>query len=306
VEIGPAALVCGLVVLAALLATHVPAGTARPSAAAVTLTVGKPRRDAGAGGTGLFDVNTSTGAARSLGAFSGHSPAWSRDSKLAYVSKNRIWVASSSARSRRAVTSASIRARSPSWSPDGKRIAFACNSRSTVATAGICVVTLARGAVRQLTYQDVGEVRWSPTDANAIAFTLVNDGNEGEIWLVRPASGQVEPLASASGETFGSPAWSPDGTRIAYAHCHYARPIWIEVGSIGADGQGQRSIAHWDVNSPRPRLSSCPTFLAWSPDAATLAFKSARWLWTMPANGGNAVLVPNSRTSGYAGVAWRP
>ena len=55
-----------------------------------------------------------------------------------------------------------------------------------------------------------------------------------------------------------------------------------------------------------PSVGGRPSFLAWSPDAATLAFKSARWLWTMPASGGNALLVPNSRISGYAGIAWRP
>jgi Tol biopolymer transport system component len=156
-------------------------------------------------------------------------------------------------------------------------------------------------------YDIVNEVRWSPTDDDAIAFSVFTDELDNELRLLRPASGQVEILARSSGEDFESPAWSPDGTTIAYAHCGFSdKRSWVGIESIRADGQGQRLIARWDSTSTAPRPLSCPVFLAWSPDAATLAFESQYWLWTMPAGGGGtAAHVPNARTRGYAGIAWR-
>ena len=163
---------CAVLIAATVIAALVSNSAAQPSPQALTLTVAKPRR----GpldyfiGNGLFDVNTVTGAARSLGAFPGLSPAWSTASTLAYASQGRIWVASSDARSRRVVTPPHVRAWGPSWSPNGKQVAFACElERPKPSVEGVCLVTLATGAIRRLTKGGfISAVRWSPNGIHMV------------------------------------------------------------------------------------------------------------------------------------------
>ena len=105
----------------------------------------------------------------------------------------------------------------PSWSPDGTRIAFEGGSVDSF----IDVVNVDGTGLRRLTTSGAeNEPAWSP-DGTRIAFSEYSCGcNSGAledgIWSV-PIAGGVPKLLVDGSDTFAdSPAWSPDGTRLGY------------------------------------------------------------------------------------------
>lgn len=114
----------------------------------------------------------------------------------------------------------------PAWSPDGSQIAFtraAPSAGSENPRAGIYVVSPEGGEPRKLT-DDGTEPDWSPD--GALAFTSYRDGfgrtcfhecgTSGEIYVLDVESGTATRLTESEAND-GSPAWSPDGSLIAFA-----------------------------------------------------------------------------------------
>jgi len=93
----------------------------------------------------------------------------------------------------------------PVWSPDGARIAFGSDS-----PAGLQVVDVGSGEVRDLSPYQVGGFAWSP-DGARLAFG--SDAPAG-LYVVDVGSGELRNLFP-HGVT--GVAWSPDGTQLAFA-----------------------------------------------------------------------------------------
>ena len=122
---------------------------------------------------------------------------------------------------------------------------------------------------------------WSP-DGRRVAFVSQRDGNR-EIYVmpapVLPGQvamdglGQVN-ITSSPGDDW-TPAWSPDGRRIAFASIR--RGNW-EVFIVNADGSELKQVTDDGAGNMSP---------VWSPDGQTLAYTSKRdgnWeIYTMPA-----------------------
>jgi len=107
--------------------------------------------------------------------------------------------------------------REPRWSPDGTRIAFS-SDRAFGGSYDIWVVEVATGKLTQVTSADLEEFEpsWSP-DAKWLAF--VSGPREGvmQIESIGLATGERKTLiTSPDGARLASPAWSPDGAKIAY------------------------------------------------------------------------------------------
>jgi Tol biopolymer transport system component len=201
----------------------------------------------------------------------------------------------------------------PAWSPDGRRLAFA----GTRTDDTEIFVRDETGAVTQLTHSP-GVDRfptWS-ADGRRIAFASERRGTgASEIYVVDAVDGS-ELARVTTNETTPSPnpniprpgdlepAWSPDGSLIAYAR-------------VGSPGSGIR-VVHPDGSSDRSLTSiGGPTSTeedrapAWSPDSGRLAFgrgavlDPASAIWLMNADGSDArALTGGSRFE--SSPAWSP
>ena len=161
--------------------------------------------------------------------------------------------------------------RSPSFSPDGRMIAF-------VSDAGgppqVWVKNLAGGDPIQVTFGDLPALRprWSP-QGDQIVYSLRGAG----IWSVAPLAGEPRRLVD-----FGwNGELSPDGRRIVFE-----RPGRILIGN--ADGSNVVALSSLS-SRPLPHMGDAwPTF---SPDGKSIAVflgEEGRYgdYWVLPSDGG--------------------
>jgi Tol biopolymer transport system component len=164
----------------------------------------------------------------------------------------------------RIITSDSIVADRPRWSPDGRQLLF---FQGGSLTSRRLMVMDADGAnVREIpgtqTPEDVPP-DWSP-DGSFILYTSMVLG--GRNLAIVPATGGISHnLAAARLVDEGPGTWSPDGSSIVFtrsedAAADTAAEIWL----MDADGSGQHRL----VSLPG-RDAAAPE---WSPDGSTIAF----------------------------------
>ncbi len=133
----------------------------------------------------------------------------------------------------------------PSWSPDGKRIAF-----TSVRKRGIWLVDSAGGEpVRLTTFGS--RPSWSP-DGMEIAFQSGEDIEYGwnayealppsSIWIVDVGSRKTTALTNPGHPTggHGAPSWRHDGNRLAFSSCDHER---CGIFTIARDSSGLTELA---------------------------------------------------------------
>ena len=141
----------------------------------------------------------------------------------------------------------------PSWSPDGRKIAFTRDGIYVMDAAGSNPTLIDYGG-----YQP----SWSP-DGKKIAFTTTGDFGTPEIFVMNADGSSHTRLTDNLGlwDDF-DPAWSPDGTRIAYDEriCDENNGTCeLHINVMNADGTGKE----WVGEGGGP---------AWSPDGTKIAF----------------------------------
>ncbi|MDQ5858076.1 MAG: hypothetical protein M3542_07355, partial [Acidobacteriota bacterium] len=198
----------------------------------------------------------------------------------------------------------------PTWSPDGKFLAYTTDERGNL---DVVVQPLAGGEPLRIAGSDADEAQpaWSP-DGSKIAFVSSQDRG-GRIHQVLAAGALTAFLRGRGGDVFvvpalgGAPAklvengyfpaWSPDGKQIVFSSERAGKwDLWV----ISSDGGTPRRLTddfYIDYQS------------SWSPDGKWIAYGSgtaAKFdLRVIPAAGG----VPQSVDSGTSWVlrpSWSP
>jgi Tol biopolymer transport system component len=136
------------------------------------------------------------------------------------------------------------------------------------------------------------------TTLSKIAFASNRDGNY-EIYVMNPDSTGVTRVTNSALRYDGYPAWSPNGSRIAFAQGsgEFSTDIYV----MNADGTGQTNLTNHPAYHSRP---------AWSPDGRRIAFSSSRdglgEIYVMNADGTAPVNLTNSPEASDAWPTWSP
>ena len=125
----------------------------------------------------------------------------------------------------------------------------------------------------------VGAGATTPGPNGRIAFSSTRDGSSSNELYSAAADGSDAKRLTWSAAVEQSPAWSPDGTRIAYESNVSGRS---RIYVMNADGSGQTQI------TPPSALTLDDRQPTWSPDGSRLAFTSSR-----PTNGSLAIWIVN-------------
>jgi Tol biopolymer transport system component len=215
----------------------------------------------------------------------------------------------------------------PTWSPDGKEIAFSYYLKDMkyykgqgYSTCGI-YVTNADGS-REPTKLKTGpgcayKPSWSP-DGTKIAYTSGqgwDDYSKADIYVVNVphenSTNEPRPLTDSFPESAGGPSWSPDGAEIAFTQAD--RSGKTTIYKMDADGSGETPLTHhndeglWGQGSP-----------TWSPDGDQIAYAGSVVLrgsstietskiYKMNSDGSSPTLVRDfGKGSSLWGLDWQP
>jgi Tol biopolymer transport system component len=160
---------------------------------------------------------------------------------------------------------------SPSFSPDGQRIAF-MSSRNF--NEDIHVMNADGTGVTRLTTNsgiDDFDPTWSP-DGTRIAFVREVSVGVNEIYIMN-ANGTGQTGLTNDGVTALNPEFSPDGMKIAFDSTRDGGQADREVYVMDADGTDITRLTVSDNGGPLERISRQPSF---SPDGTSIAFAGTR------------------------------
>ncbi len=245
-------------------------------------------------------------------------PSWSPDGKrIAFISDRdghvnirdspnyEIYVMDADGGNQLNLTNDPHNDKSPSWSPNGKRIVFS-SDRDNDRDHNIEIYVMdADGENQERLTNNLTEDQypsWSP-DGQRIAFSARRDGHvENEFGItyeiyVMDTNGGNEQRLTENRNNDWNPSWSPDGQRIAFMSDRKGDVVNWDIYVMDADGGNPQNLTN---NRHRDYFPS------WSPDGERIVFMSYRdensEIYVMDADGGNAQNLTNNphRDSGPA------
>jgi TolB protein len=219
----------------------------------------------------------------------------------------------------------------PSWSPDGRFIAY----RSEPKEHPELWVMNADGSGQHRLTRDGGFPDWSP-DGSMLAYAP-GGGPSGRSWIAimnADGSGQRRLPHTDYGEY---PSWSPDGKRIAFNSNLSGGPLMyvvdvdgsrvVDLSGVGDGGEvawspdgrsilfasrRDRSDNYRDIYVMRPDGSGVQRMTraraetpAWSPDGRYVVFATPRGLGVMRADGSGGTLLPVAGVGEATFPDWR-
>jgi TolB protein len=220
----------------------------------------------GAGGSQTTNPHAATGLrGATLSRHIAASPATGRLAFSAGVHPNEdIYVVNVTGSGLRRLTRGGGAEFDPSWSPDGRWIAYRHESGGGDASAEIYVMRADGSRKRNLTRragQDYSPA-WSP-DGRRIAFASVRAGMAPTLWVMNADGSGQRQVSRISGEY---PTWSPDGGKLAFDRNTFGRSGW-DIWLVSVDGSGAKPLVAWRGDEQGA---------AWSPDGKLIAFGSDR------------------------------
>ena len=178
----------------------------------------------------------------------------------------------------------------PTWSPDGRHVAFVRRSKEGPA---IYEMTVPAGPERKIAdfrpgppYLEGRRLNWSPDGKNLAVAEMVGSSKQHAIFLVSVETGDERQLTTTAADDLGDvePEYSPDGSQIAFLR--ETNYLVRELYTVPATG-GEPKRLTFDNKKVLG--------IAWTPDGREIVFSSAPngsyTLQRIPAAGGKPVPV---------------
>ena len=200
----------------------------------------------------------------------------------------------------------------PTWSPDGSQIAFSGTRGGGSNIFRMNADGSGQVPITNTTQMSNLDPAWSP-DGQKIAFVSSRGGTgRSEIWVMGADGSNPQRLTvnkelstDSSGPIYSNdrePAWSPDGSRIAFSSDRDGGLANYEIYVVNADGSNPLRLTNSAQDDSNP---------TWSPDGSRIAFSSKRdfghpEIYVMNADGSGQTNLTNTNASNEAEPSWSP
>jgi Tol biopolymer transport system component len=221
---------------------------------------------------------------------------WSPDGKYIVYSSDKggdmmqLWIRNMSTGKERQLTNLDTQPLGPTWSPDGKSIAF-INVDAMWGEASIDVVDVASGKTTFATkrLKQPGKPSWSPDSSKlavpmSLAYSKSFREGTNQVYIL-PLDGSepywVTPIENMSIDTRGGggPVWSPDGTKMAAIYGGE-----LNIWPVSDDGLV--------LGPPRTMDTDIAHNPSWSGDSRTVLYQSNDELKTVDIFSGEITEIP--------------
>lgn len=151
----------------------------------------------------------------------------------------------------------------PHWSPDGEKMVFASDRDGDFEI----YLRLDNGDIRQLTHNTANDIHpsWS-SDGQHILFSSNMNGSYFQIFTIHIDGTNLHQVTNVSGNNVLSPAYSPDGNRIAFMRSSVLTPTcgwnW-DIWTMNADGSSQQRVT---------TQLGADLYPSWSPDGQFILY----------------------------------